>query len=556
MFVPKLNRGLLFYGNPGCGKTSFTNALAGHFGLNVYMFSLSSTTLQDSSLELLFEQLPSRCIVLLEDIDSAGLKRENMRDKPSKRRTPQTVYDAHSGREILIDPADIDLTMADRGGVTLSGLLNVLDGIHSKEGMITIMTSNSPDNLDPALVRPGRIDRKVLFGYCSKEVLTKLFSHIFEKAPEEIAEGEVVSEVEHDIAALAEEFAAKIPDDKLTPAEVQGYLLVHREDPVAAVAEVEEWAKSTIERKAAGTNVDTFSSEMKEEEDESDEDKSDSSYESEYDRSRRRARTKIMSEKERQKASRGERSKARTEDRTRKNRSKKSNGKGESRNKKNPFGQDISVRRDSALDITELGLGPPPPPPMPIPFDVGSNSFGAPGMNQSPGTGHMNNAVQFPAVPTCTSCSGTGTAQYVTSGPVIATHGPPLPPQQPFPSNPMTSNNNFNMPPVMPAPQVMHPTMSGPLPQLMNGPLPVTSSGPFVGGHVFAASTPVMPTQYLPTPPISRSSSDGGLQRQGKRAASARKPTVSKKDKWQSRKRDKRDYSDRSGGTSHMGAWT
>ena len=83
-------RGFLFYGHPGCGKTSFTNALAGHFKLNVYMLSLSNKAFTDRMLEQLFEQLPAKCIVLLEDIDSAGIKRENMKDKgrskKSKRR--------------------------------------------------------------------------------------------------------------------------------------------------------------------------------------------------------------------------------------------------------------------------------------------------------------------------------------------------------------------------------------------------------------------------------------------------------------------------------------
>ncbi len=131
-------RGLLFYGNPGCGKTSFTNALAGHFDLNVYMVSLSTTSFNDSILELLFEQLPSKCIVLLEDIDSAGLRREDMRAQPAKKKRksrhqptvplPTQLYNAYG--EAVVDDEEV----LDTGGVTLSGLLNVLDGIHSKEG--------------------------------------------------------------------------------------------------------------------------------------------------------------------------------------------------------------------------------------------------------------------------------------------------------------------------------------------------------------------------------------------------------------------------------------
>lgn len=75
-------RGYLFYGPPGTGKSSFVMALAGHFRLDVYMLSLSSTPLNDDKLMTLFELLPRRCIVLLEDIDSAHVPRGDDRSHP------------------------------------------------------------------------------------------------------------------------------------------------------------------------------------------------------------------------------------------------------------------------------------------------------------------------------------------------------------------------------------------------------------------------------------------------------------------------------------------
>ena len=261
-------RGFLFYGNPGTGKTSFSNALAGHLKLNIYMISLSNTTLTDAMLETLFEQLPSRCIVLLEDIDSAGIQRETMRQqilKSSRKRSkhaPQTYYDENG------NPMTPEMFVRRMGGVTLSGLLNVLDGIHSKEGHVTVMTSNSPDSLDPALIRPGRIDRKVLFGYASREVISKLFVHIFSKAPEELLEGETAVKSDDDVAALADEFANIVPADRLTPAEVQGFLLVHRESPAEAVAEAGAWVQKTLATKNKGTNVEAFAGQEENKDDE------------------------------------------------------------------------------------------------------------------------------------------------------------------------------------------------------------------------------------------------------------------------------------------------
>ena len=212
------------------------------------MISLSTKTLTDDVLESLFEQLPNKCIVLLEDIDSAGIRRENMRQKKKKasKKQRREMVDQY-GQPVYVEPP----------GITLSGLLNVLDGIHSREGMITIMTSNTPDSLDQALVRPGRCDQKILFSYASREVNAKLFRHIFEKTEEERVEGETTS-TDRDIAVLSEQFAEIVPADKLTPADVQGFLLVHRADPNKAVVEAEDWSQKTLEIKAKGTNVAAF----------------------------------------------------------------------------------------------------------------------------------------------------------------------------------------------------------------------------------------------------------------------------------------------------------
>ena len=69
-------RGYLFYGPPGTGKTSLTLALAGELKLNLYIFNLGAGGgVTDETLGQLFQALPKKCIVLLEDIDCAGIGR-------------------------------------------------------------------------------------------------------------------------------------------------------------------------------------------------------------------------------------------------------------------------------------------------------------------------------------------------------------------------------------------------------------------------------------------------------------------------------------------------
>lgn len=84
--------------------------------------------MSDDRLALLFATAPARCIILLEDVDSAFVNRQP----------------------------------ADGGGgnnLTFSGLLNALDGVTSAgEGRLIFMTTNHRERLDPALLRPGRVD--------------------------------------------------------------------------------------------------------------------------------------------------------------------------------------------------------------------------------------------------------------------------------------------------------------------------------------------------------------------------------------------------------------
>jgi mitochondrial chaperone BCS1 len=239
-------RGYLFYGAPGTGKTSLSFALAGHFKLNLYIMSLASPKLDDSTLDTMFGMLPPQCIVLMEDIDSARIER-------GTKQAEEEVADRSSR------------SRRHGGPITLSGLLNAIDGSASQEGRVLIMTSNSPEQLDDALLRPGRVDKQVCFPATSSAMAARLFVRMFTRdegdvlpsvAPFEEKDPfvDAAKEIE-DIESVAEEFAAKIPEDKLTPAEVQGFLLDYRTSPEDAIANVDAWVKVLVEAKSKGNAV-------------------------------------------------------------------------------------------------------------------------------------------------------------------------------------------------------------------------------------------------------------------------------------------------------------
>ncbi|CAP59892.1 uncharacterized protein PODANS_1_2170 [Podospora anserina S mat+] len=132
-------RGYLLYGPPGTGKTSFIQALAGELDYSVAMINLSEMGMTDDLLAQLLTQLPEKSILLLEDVDAALVNR--------RQRDP----DGYSGRS-----------------VTASGLLNALDGLAAGEDRIAFLTTNHIDKLDPALIRPGRVDMMVRIGEASR----------------------------------------------------------------------------------------------------------------------------------------------------------------------------------------------------------------------------------------------------------------------------------------------------------------------------------------------------------------------------------------------------
>lgn len=210
-------RGYLFYGQPGTGKTSLSLSVAGHFDLDIYRIQVSGIT--DDSLKQLFEKLPGRCVVLLEDVDVIAKSR------------------AASSGSLGVDSGH----QADAVGTTMSGLLNIIDGVSSQEGRILIMTTNYAARLDAALVRPGRIDVRVEFPLADRNAAKNLFDLVY-RNPVDPAE-ESCSEKD-ELHLLADSFASRLPERQVSPAEVMSFLLQHQDSPQQAVNCVQDWLAS------------------------------------------------------------------------------------------------------------------------------------------------------------------------------------------------------------------------------------------------------------------------------------------------------------------------
>jgi mitochondrial chaperone BCS1 len=161
------HRGYLLYGPPGTGKTSLVSALAAHFGLSIYAVNL--TDFNDRSLMNAVNQVPANSVLLFEDIDcmKGGKARQAM--------SPQASKGTQAPNEKENSTAN---------GVTLSGLLNVLDGFYAPANVLFVMTTNHIEALDAALLRPGRIDYKLYLGKATGCQKIELYRRFFPESSE------------------------------------------------------------------------------------------------------------------------------------------------------------------------------------------------------------------------------------------------------------------------------------------------------------------------------------------------------------------------------------
>lgn len=187
-------RGYMFGGPPGGGKSSTVRALAARAKRNIHYLMLSNVASDEQLIALMKRITAIDTIIVIEDVDCAsGI--------------------THIRETIADNAVDDDSTKA-KSSLTLSGMLQMLDStMINMHGRIVIMTSNHTDVLDPALVRSGRIDKRVNFTMCDAYQVEALFRDFFGTP----APSPMTSCVAH-----------------LSPADVSGLFVRHRNTPADA----------------------------------------------------------------------------------------------------------------------------------------------------------------------------------------------------------------------------------------------------------------------------------------------------------------------------------
>ena len=195
------NLGIMLYGEPGCGKTRFIKQLANHTNRHLIDIKMNDSTTQQELYNIMCREeigenyiIPiDKRILIFEDIDAMGkcVKNRDLVEKDTELEKTSILNTLNNATSIgLVGPHC--LKQPDNGN-TLSAMLNIFDGINESSGRIIIITTNKPNALDPALIRPGRIDIKILFDKCNLCDIKNLINKFWGK---EITEDMIIPEID------------------------------------------------------------------------------------------------------------------------------------------------------------------------------------------------------------------------------------------------------------------------------------------------------------------------------------------------------------------------
>jgi len=216
--------GLLLHGEPGCGKTSTIKAIANMTQRHIVSVPLKNVKTISDLYNALYggkinkTSIPmKKRLYVLEDIDCAGLDDIMKKRVPKDHAEPQkpAAKDSNENNETKQPEPKVE----EKSEIKLSDLLEAFDGVLEMNGRMMVMTTNHLEKLDPALIRPGRVNLSLEFKRCNKQAIGEFFETFFPNIP---------LDMEH------------VQDGVWTPAEVAQICINHQDDVELAIKKIYE----------------------------------------------------------------------------------------------------------------------------------------------------------------------------------------------------------------------------------------------------------------------------------------------------------------------------
>ena len=191
------NLGILLYGEPGGGKTRFIKQLLNYTGRHGIDIKLTDSFDFESLKNIIHNEkiidefiIPQhKRIIIFEDIDAVGdtLKDRELKKTEMENKIEKIKVTKKKNKESVTKIVEVNNN-------NLSYFLNIIDGLNECSGRILIMTTNKIEYLDPAIIRPGRIDIKIEFKKCTIDDIYQMIK-LFWKEQCKFKKSEMNSEI-------------------------------------------------------------------------------------------------------------------------------------------------------------------------------------------------------------------------------------------------------------------------------------------------------------------------------------------------------------------------